>query len=249
VHVIVLTTLIWMSDNGMGLVGGLLIPAWFFYMVFDAYTTARARRDGMPIPDPIGLNHIIEGREGTWRQRMEQVGGRMGTRVEYAAQNLHQQWQKAGGVTPGATPGGTQGASAAPGSTTATPPPPPPPPGAGAGYGAVPNANPYANPNANPNAAPNSTPNSPPGSTAYVGPQGTYYSGPEGSYYVAPKDVALPKERSPIGAVVLIGLGVLLLLANLGWFSFHWVSHFWPLILITIGLWLFMKRRRGNGAR
>ena len=44
VHVIVMTTLIWLSDHGMGAFAGLLIAAWFFYMVFDAYTTAKARR-------------------------------------------------------------------------------------------------------------------------------------------------------------------------------------------------------------
>jgi protein-S-isoprenylcysteine O-methyltransferase Ste14 len=57
-----------------------------------------------------------------------------------------------------------------------------------------------------------------------------------------------PKERehSPVGAVVLIGLGMLFLLANLGWFSFHWISRSWPLILIVLGLWLFIRRQRGG---
>ncbi len=75
-----------------------------------------------------------------------------------------------------------------------------------------------------------------------MGPHGTYYSGPEGTYYAAPP--VKEHERSPVGAVVLIGLGVLLLLANLGWFSFHWITHFWPVILILIGVWLFIKRQR-----
>jgi len=74
-----------------------------------------------------------------------------------------------------------------------------------------------------------------------VGPQGTYYSGPEGTYYVAPP--VKERARSPVGAAILIGLGVLLLLANLGWFSFHWVSHLWPAFLIVIGVWLFVKRQ------
>ncbi len=104
VHVIVMSTLIWMSDHGMGAFAGLLIAAWVFYMVFDAWTTAKARRDGLPIPDPIGLNAILEGREGTFRERVEQAGERIGTHVEYAAQNIGQHWQKAGGATP---PGST----------------------------------------------------------------------------------------------------------------------------------------------
>lgn len=58
---------------------------------------------------------------------------------------------------------------------------------------------------------------------------------------------AVPKEyeRSPVGAVVLIGLGVLFLLSNLGWFSFLWIRHYWPVILIILGLWLFLRRQRG----
>jgi TM2 domain-containing membrane protein YozV len=45
----------------------------------------------------------------------------------------------------------------------------------------------------------------------------------------------------PVGAVVLIGLGCLFLLDNMGWFSFS-MKRFGPLILIVIGAWLFFKR-------
>jgi len=238
VHVVVFATLIWLSDHGMGAFAGVLIPAWLFYMVFDAYTTAKARRYGMPIPDPLGLNQILEGREGTFRQRVEQAGERLGTQVEYAAQHVEQHWRQAGAKVPGATAsnftagdasagtaaGAVQNATqnaeqgSAPGAAPGAVPPYPPPPGAG------PQGTYYAGPEG----------------TAYVGPQGTYYAGPEGTAYVPPKE----RERSPAGAIVLIGFGVLFLLANLGWFSFHWVSHFWPMILIALGLWLFIKRQR-----
>jgi hypothetical protein len=220
VHVIVMSTLIWMSDHGMGSFAGLLIAAWVFYMVFDAWTTAKARRYGLPIPDPIGLNAILEGREGTFRQRVEQAGERMGTHVEYAAQNIGQHWHKAGG----AAPGGAASNFAAGGVAAGTGAPPPPPPG----------------------NAPSAESNTAEGSTGYVGPQGTYYSGPEGTYYAAPGYVEPKKsEGSPVGAIVLIGFGIIFLMANVGWFSFNWVSHLWPLILIAIGLWLFLKRQRG----
>ena len=46
----------------------------------------------------------------------------------------------------------------------------------------------------------------------------------------------------PTGAVVLIGLGVLFLLHNLG-FWFLEVDRIWPIFLIAIGAWLFAKRR------
>jgi hypothetical protein len=46
----------------------------------------------------------------------------------------------------------------------------------------------------------------------------------------------------PTGAIVLIGLGVLFLLHNLGiWFLE--VDRIWPVFLIALGVWLFVKRR------
>ncbi len=49
-------------------------------------------------------------------------------------------------------------------------------------------------------------------------------------------------SKVPIGAVVLIGLGVLFLLNTMGWLHVLWFHRLWPLILIVIGVWLFMKR-------
>ena len=39
----------------------LFIAAWILYQSFEAYHTAKARRDGMPLPDPLGLNEV-----GNW---------------------------------------------------------------------------------------------------------------------------------------------------------------------------------------
>jgi cell wall-active antibiotic response 4TMS protein YvqF len=47
---------------------------------------------------------------------------------------------------------------------------------------------------------------------------------------------------APLGAVILIGLGVLLLLDNLGVLSFRWTAQFWPIVLIALGLWLAFRR-------
>jgi hypothetical protein len=44
----------------------------------------------------------------------------------------------------------------------------------------------------------------------------------------------------PVGAIVLIGIGLLFLLDNLG-FDFP-VHRFWPVILIVLGVWLVAKR-------
>lgn len=48
-----------------------------------------------------------------------------------------------------------------------------------------------------------------------------------------------PQDKAPIGAIVLIGLGVLFLLQNLGILRLH---HLWPLFLIGVGLWIAYKR-------
>jgi hypothetical protein len=46
----------------------------------------------------------------------------------------------------------------------------------------------------------------------------------------------------PTAAIVLIGLGVLFLLDNLGILGWHWMGRMWPIILIVIGVWLFARR-------
>jgi TM2 domain-containing membrane protein YozV len=38
----------------------LFILGWIFYMVFEAYHTAKARREGAPLPNPFGLNDLSE---------------------------------------------------------------------------------------------------------------------------------------------------------------------------------------------
>lgn len=57
----------------------------------------------------------------------------------------------------------------------------------------------------------------------------------------APNDSCYP-SGTPVGAVVLIALGVLFLLDNLNMFHFRWFGKLWPVILIVMGVWLFMRR-------
>ena len=54
----------------------------------------------------------------------------------------------------------------------------------------------------------------------------------------------LSAKNIPIGAVILIVIGVLFLLQNIGMFHFHWVGKLWPLILIAIGLRIIMRGPR-----
>lgn len=58
-HVLIFAVLASLSDHASG-VFGILVAAWVFYQVFDAYQTALARRDGHPLPNPFGLNDIAQ---------------------------------------------------------------------------------------------------------------------------------------------------------------------------------------------
>jgi TM2 domain-containing membrane protein YozV len=49
---------------------------------------------------------------------------------------------------------------------------------------------------------------------------------------------AVPENQAPVGAIVLIALGALFLLGNIGWFNLH---RMWPVILIALGLWIAYK--------
>ncbi|MEO6829342.1 MAG: B-box zinc finger protein, partial [Acidobacteriaceae bacterium] len=55
-HVIIFVMLIDLTHYN-GLIG-MIIAAWIIYQVFDAYQTALARRNGLPLPNPLGLNNI-----------------------------------------------------------------------------------------------------------------------------------------------------------------------------------------------
>jgi TM2 domain-containing membrane protein YozV len=53
------------------------------------------------------------------------------------------------------------------------------------------------------------------------------------------------RRREPIGAIVLIGLGLMFLLAQLDVFHGHLLEYTWPLFLIGLGAWMIV-RRMGN---
>ena len=53
------------------------------------------------------------------------------------------------------------------------------------------------------------------------------------------------KER-PIGPIILIGLGAILLLNNFHFFDFIRLGQFWPLILIGAGVYMFRNRLTGR---
>jgi hypothetical protein len=175
-HVLIFAVFVSLSDKSF--VFGLLIAAWVFYQVFDAAQTAKARRDGLPLPNPFGLNDL---------------GARLGmtSTAPFVA-----------GVGP-------------------VPPPPPGPAAQGFTPGPVPPPG-YTTPG---------YPPPPPGYTPVNVPP------------VYPVD----RHKTPVGAIVLIAVGLVLLLQTLGIFEQEWISRAWPLVIIGIGGWLLYRRTRGGG--
>ena len=99
IHVAIFALLVSLASH-IGIFG-ILIAGWIFYQAFEAYHTAVARRDGLPLPDPLGLNEI-------------------GNRLNLGAQN-RPPYTGAPGAGPAAGPVG--GVPPAGGNV---PPPPPP---------------------------------------------------------------------------------------------------------------------------
>ena len=181
IHVVVFVVIISITTH-YGLFG-LFIPAWILYQAFEAYHTAKAIRDGQPLPDPLGLNEV-----GNWMN----LGGP----------------QHRPGQTGAAAQPGVSGAGA--GATT--------PPGSGV-YQQVP----------------------------YAQYQASYSATPAG--YVDPAAPPVPpvppvfwRRKEPIGALILIGFGLLLLLNQLGFLAEHVLKFLWPLIFIALGVWLIIRR-------
>ena len=127
---------------------GLMIGFFVFYMAFEAYKTAEAKRLGLPAPDPFGLDKML---------------GVQDTHVHIANPATQPTTAAYPPVTPGYSP--VQ-------SVQIEPPPP-------------------------------------------------------------------PRDHTPIGAIVLIVLGVLFLLKNLEIMRLRYLV---PLLLIGIGFWLAYKR-------
>ena len=50
------------------------------------------------------------------------------------------------------------------------------------------------------------------------------------------------RRREPVGAVILIGLGLLFLVGQLDWFSGRLFQFSWPVLLIGLGVWLIVRR-------
>jgi B-box zinc finger/Domain of unknown function (DUF5668) len=170
VHVLVFVVLIGITHEHP--LFGIFIAAWIFYQVFDAHQTAKARREGLPMPDPFGLNEL--------GQRIGIPNRVYGPSASYAVPPAQGPYQ--------------------------APPPPhydyPPP-------------DPYAVP---------PVPPVPP---------------------IPPMPPDMPARRpEPVGAIVLIVVGMLFLFSTLGFLRFDWIGRGWPILVIVIGIWLLVRRTR-----
>lgn len=163
---------------------GLLVSAWVFYQVFDAYQTARARREGLPLPNPFGLNDL---------------GERLGL-----------------GRPPSAVTGRAASFASAAGDADPT--------RAGA-YPAPPRA-----------ADAGAEAGAPPAAEALLMP------------YSEPPTAGMPAfrqpGREPVGAILLIVVGLMLLGETLGILHWRWIGRSWPLVILGVGVWLLVSRLR-----
>jgi hypothetical protein len=223
-HLVVFAILVSLSNNVNGIFG-LFVAGWIIYQSFEAYHTAKARLEGLPLPNAFGFNDI---------------GDRMGFGKNWPG--------SASRPVPTAPPGGwsASGSAAAPNPAPnwagyvppvhfgATAPPPPPAAGAAGPIHAEAPAGAWTAP---PYAAPQY------GAT-YTGEAWQTPSSVPNAPGVPPPmvPVPLPVRRFPAGAAWLIGLGLLFLLSNLApdWrLRTHWLV---PILLAAMGLWLLFRR-------
>ena len=228
IHVVIFAVLVSMAH--VSGIFGIFIPAWILYQSFEAFHTAKALRDGLPVPDPLGLNDV-----GNWLN--------LGKHPHYPGQGSGQ----APGQPPSAPPGQNPWTTGA--ATGATPPPPAgayQPPASGAWQ------TPYAGgAYQNPYQAPGQTARQTPGQGQWQNPYTPPAPGPVDPN--APPQ-PLPPDPSaywrgsfwnrgaPVGAIILIALGTLFLLGQLDIFNGRLIEYSWPVFLIGLGVWLVVRR-------
>ncbi len=92
IHALIFATCIFLADHGLGPIGGIMIATWWFYMVFDAYTTAKARKYGQPLPDPFGFNRTFGAYDA---HHYTPAGEKIGQGVEEAFHSARQSFVNA----------------------------------------------------------------------------------------------------------------------------------------------------------
>jgi TM2 domain-containing membrane protein YozV len=128
IHVLVFVILIAITDQHDFF--GFFIAAWVLYQIFDANQTAKARRDGLPLPDPFGINELAN-RLGNQNQPAGPQGVAPGT-IPPAGYAPTPPYSPPPNAPAASFVGGTYPPYTPPGVAYAPPPPsanyPPPPP-------------------------------------------------------------------------------------------------------------------------
>jgi TM2 domain-containing membrane protein YozV len=185
IHVAIFVVLVSIANHFD--VFGFAVAAWIIYQSFEAYHTAKAMRDGQPLPDPLGLNEL-------------------GSRLNFDARPRY---------------------PAQPGAAPAQPIPDPPWQCA---------AGPAIADWQQTHSAQSQAPFTPP-AAGFVNPAVPSVP-PVPPYYW--------RRREPIGALVLIALGLLFLLDQLDIFNGRLFEFTWPVLLIALGVWLIVRRVRDS---
>lgn len=215
VHLVVFAILTTLSDhNG---IFGLFIAGWVFYQVIEAHHTARARRDGTPLPNPFGLNDIGErlGFGRAWPGAAT-TGGQAG----------------AGSPTSGFG-GSSSGFAGEAGRAD--------PAGAGSAY-APPPAAAYVPPHASYGSYPPPAASWGAPAETYASAPPPFRPPDIGSTSASGN-----WSRVPVGAIFLIALGVLFLVGNSDWFNGVAIYKLIPFLLIGVGVWIFVRKMVENG--
>jgi TM2 domain-containing membrane protein YozV len=192
VHLLIFAVLVSASHEFYGF--GWLVFGWICYQVFEAYYTAKARRDGEPLPDPLGLNEIG---------------------------NLFNQGARS---QPGSSAGAPWQAPAASNAQPDQPPPEQPSEQQPSGQASY--------------RTPDQAPYTPP----FQPVPGPGISGPGIPPIPPPVPPVYWRRREPIGAIVLIALGLLFLAGRLDLLSGRVFTFGWPVVLIALGVWLIVRR-------
>ncbi len=210
IHVVVFAVLVSITDHVH--IFGLFVAAWVLYQSFEAFHTAKARRDGLPVPDPFGLNEL-----GSWLN----LGG-LGRTPDPS-----QPFQPG---QPGATATGT--GTPYPSGSSAPPPYSAPYAGSGSWTASGGYQPPYGQPG--------QPAGQPTYQEPFVGAEG-YPPGTIPPIPPIPPVPGIWRRKEPVWAIVLIVLGIIFLLQSMG-FVADLFRYAWPLLLIGIGVWLIVRR-------
>lgn len=228
----------------------LFVFGWLAYMSIEAHHTAKARRDGTPLPNPFGFNDIGErmGFGKAWPGAPD-VGAVARDAAQAAATgfgSIHT------GFAPGPVPSSGTGTAAPPPRTAASDPAA----AAGASWGAPVEAYPavagapYASAAyAPPSYAQAYAQSYSQGHPYQYGTQSAYgapFVPPAGSIPPISPMVPVP-NRFPAGAIWLIGLGTFFLLGTTGIFRHVSPGIIVGSVLIGLAVWLFLRLMTDTG--